>query len=394
MLKKRTLAFFVFLLSILAVFPADAYFLAQEEELDVTTAATDELKTLYAQSAVLMDADSGRILFEKKGYDIMPMASTTKIMTCIIALEHGNPEDIVTVSKNAAKQPKVHLGMREGQQFKLGDLLYSLMLESHNDSAVAIAEHVGGSVEGFALLMNQKARELGAPNTNFVTPNGLDANGHQTTAAELALIARYALTNEQFMKITNTSSYNFSDVTGKSNYAVQNLNAFLGQMEGAVGMKTGFTGKAGYCFVGALKRDGKTFISVVLACGWPPNKTYKWHDTKALMSYGIQNYDYRQVFSSVPLYQTLEVKDGQVPCVDAYIEGELSLLLHKNDTVQVDYECPEQLEAPVEKGQVIGKAKILINGEEYCSYEIKASDDILKIDYKYCFKKILDIAFP
>lgn len=394
MLKKRITALFAALFILLPVFPVNAYFLAEQEDLEVTAAIPDELKTLYAQSAVLMDADSGRILFEKKGDDIMPMASTTKIMTCIVALENGNLEDTVTVSKNAAKQPKVHLGMREGQQFKLGDLLYSLMLESHNDSAVAIAEHVGGSVEGFALLMNQKAKELGAFNTNFVTPNGLDANGHQTTASELALIARYALADERFMEITNTSSYNFSDLTGKSNYSVQNLNAFLSQMEGAVGMKTGFTGKAGYCFVGALKRDGKTFISVVLASGWPPNKTYKWHDTKALMSYGIQNYDYRQIFSSIPLYKTFQVEEGQTSFVDTYIEGELSLLLHKNDMAEVVYECPKKLEAPIEKDQVIGKAQILVNGEEYCSYEIRTSCEILKIDYKYCFRKTLELILP
>ena len=142
----------------------------------ITTYAKEEPEQLYAQSAVLMDADSGRILFEKNGNEQKPMASTTKIMTCILALEEGNPEDVVTASAYAERQPKVHLGVKEGERYRLQDLLYSLMLESHNDSAVMIAEHIGGSVKGFAELMNAKAKKIGCKDTYFVTPNGLDAS--------------------------------------------------------------------------------------------------------------------------------------------------------------------------------------------------------------------------
>ena len=231
---------------------------------------------LYAQSAVLMDADSGRILYEKDGSAKLPMASTTKIMTLTVALESGNLDDVVEVSKLAASQPDVQLNIRTGEKYLLRDLLYSLMLESHNDVAVAVAEHIGGSVEGFADMMNQKARDIGAYNTHFVTPNGLDSDEHYTTASDLALIARYAIQNEKFIEITNTPSYSFSDIDGARSFTVNNKDAFLTQMDGAIGIKTGFTGKAGYCFVGALKRDDRTFISVVLACGWPPHKTWKW----------------------------------------------------------------------------------------------------------------------
>ena len=152
---------------------------------------------LYAQSAVLMDAKSGRILFEKNGGQKRAMASTTKIMTCILALEYGDLDDVVIASSNAVNQPKVRLGVVEGEKILLRDLLYSLMLESHNDAAVMIAEHIGGSVEGFADMMNQKAQSLGCKNTYFITPNGLDAsdeNGsHQTTAEELARIMKYCI---------------------------------------------------------------------------------------------------------------------------------------------------------------------------------------------------------
>lgn len=170
---------------------------------------------LYARSAVLMDADSGRILFGKEADKARPMASTTKIMTCILALEYGNPEEIVEVSAYAATMPKVKLYVRQGEKYRLKDLLYSLMLESHNDSAVVIAEAVGGSVEGFAAMMNQKARDIGCFDTYFITPNGLDAvvndsgRTHSTTARDLAKIMAYCVTDsaarEEFLEITRTA---------------------------------------------------------------------------------------------------------------------------------------------------------------------------------------------
>ncbi|MDD6071540.1 MAG: serine hydrolase, partial [Clostridiales bacterium] len=152
------------------------YHLTFESDTNVVETATgiESLSKLNARYALLMDAKNRRVLYEKSGYEKVPMASTTKIMTLMIALENGNLDDMVTVSSYAAKMPKVHLGMKAEEQYRLGDLLYSMMLESHNDSAVAIAEHIGGSVEGFAQLMNEKAKELGAYNTNFVTPNGID----------------------------------------------------------------------------------------------------------------------------------------------------------------------------------------------------------------------------
>ncbi len=146
----------------------------EKEEKNTTIQTKDELN-LYAQSAVLMDASTGRVLYGKNENLARPMASTTKIMTCILALESGNLSDTVTASQNAASQPKVHLGVYKGETFLLKDLLYSLMLESHNDAAMMIAEHIGGSQEGFARLMNQKARDLGCEDTYFITPNGLDA---------------------------------------------------------------------------------------------------------------------------------------------------------------------------------------------------------------------------
>lgn len=223
---------------------------------------SDFEETLYARSAVLMDAESGRILYGKNEKEVMPMASTTKIMTCILALENGNPDDLVKVSNYASTMPKVKLCVREGEYYRLGDLLYSLMLESHNDSAVVIAEHISGSVEGFAELMNQKARDIGCYNTYFITPNGLDASKgdkiHSTTAEDLARIMSYCITKspkkDEFIKITQTTNYSFTNkninesgdiANGNRSFSCNNHNAFLSMMEGALSGKTGFTGNAG-----------------------------------------------------------------------------------------------------------------------------------------------------
>ncbi len=359
--------------------------LAEEE---TTEAVAPDIPDLYAGAALLMDADSGRILYEENGHELMPMASTTKIMTCIIALEYGNLDSEVIVTANAASQPKVHLGMQAEERYLLKDLLYSLMLESHNDSAVAIAEHVGGSVEEFAVLMNQKARDVGAYETNFVTPNGLDADGHQTTAAELAIITRYAIANEQFREIIATESYSFSTTDGSRSFTATNKDSFLQQMEGAFGVKTGFTNNAGYCFVGALERDGRTYISVVLACGWPPNKTWKWSDTKALMTYGIEHYTVQKLFEPVADFTMIAVENGQKKETGTYIDGDLDMILAEWDQVETYYNYSEHIRAPVEKDQTIGFVRIEVNGESVWKAPIKIAEAVPERDFGYWWEQV------
>lgn len=255
-----------------------------------------EQLTLHARGAALMDEETGRILYDKEVDQEFANASTTKIMTCILALEQCLPDERVVISLNAQKQPKVKMNVIVGEEYRLKDLLYALMLESYNDVAVAIAEHVGGSVEGFSQKMNKKAKELGCNHTRFVTPNGLDAENHYTTCRDLGKIARYALKNKMFRKIIGTSQYQFLKIGGGRRIEINNKDAFLQQYEGAIGIKTGYTSKAGYCFVGAAQRQDKTLISVVLGAGWPPNKEYKWADTKALLNYGFENYHRKRIF--------------------------------------------------------------------------------------------------
>ena len=352
---------------------------------------------LYARSAILVDAGTGRILYEENGFEVMPMASTTKIMTCILALESGKTEEWVTVSRNAQGQPKVRLGFKEGESYCLKDLLYSLMLESHNDTAVAIAEFVGGNVEGFADMMNAKARELGCENTFFITPNGLDATKdgkqHSSTAYDMALITSYALKNEEFCNIIATSSHSFMEKSGTKQYTVYNKDAFLNMYEGAIGVKTGFTNGAGYCFVGAVKQGDAEFISVVLASGWPPNKSWKWADTRTLMNYGTENYFYT-TYMGEGQYGPLTVRDGVTETVPVEVEREeIGLLLRKDECIVTEYEVVTDMQAPVEEGQIAGYERYVLDGEVLAEFPIVTVEKVDKITLWYCLGKIVEKIF-
>ena len=317
-----------------------------------------------------MDASSGRVLYGKNEAEALPMASTTKIMTCILALENGNLNDTVTFSSKAASMPKVHLGAGSGKSFLLGDLLYSLMLESHNDTAAAIAEHIGGSIEGFAAMMNAKAAEMGMNQTNFVTPNGLDAEGHKSTPADMCHLASYACQNETFLHIISTPSVTIHDTSGKSSFSLTNHDAFLTSYDGAIGIKTGFTGKAGYCFVGAAKRDDRTLVSCVLASGWPPNKSLKWSDTKKLMDFGFQNFHWETpVIKDLSSYK-VKVEGGRSSEVGISTPQISPLLLGSTDTVDIVYSLSPQISAPVKADISIGEITISVNGTPLAVYPI------------------------
>ena len=365
----------------------------------------DPLK-LYAASAALIDAASGRLLYGKAADDFRPMASTTKIMTLILALENGSLDDVCTVSSKASRQPAVHLGAPAGTEFYLKDLLYSLMLESHNDTAVVIAEHIGGSVEGFAVMMNQKARDIGCENTWFITPNGLDAREtlpdgtekiHGTTAADLARILRYCILQsprrEEFLQITQAPSHTFTDISRKHSYYCGNHNALLTMMDGALTGKTGFTGDAGYSYVGAVKQDDRIFIIALLGCGWPPHKTYKWADARTLFQYGAERFFYRDVFEAASLPE-IPVVDGveekRIPVSDR-LEGKqrLQLLLCREDQVRYQTSLPERLEAPVKKGDVVGVRRCLLNGETAAVWPLYAEENAERWNFLFCLKTVL-----
>ena len=373
------------------------------QTVDMTPVA-EEPAELYALSAVLMDGESGRVLYEKDGERPLANASTTKVLTCIVALENSSGDDYVQVSQNAASQPEVKLGLQKGEQYYLEDLLYSLMLKSHNDTAVAIAEHCGGSVEGFARMLNRKAKQIGCKNTYFITPNGLDAedeNGkHHTTARDLALIMRYAIKNETFLHIAQTRDYTFSEITGKRTFSVHNANAFLDMRDGVLAGKTGYTSQAGYCYVCAWEKEGKTFIVSLLGCGWPNHKTYKWSDTEKLLDFGDYNYEYETYWKEPQTGKILVtdgVEDGQDIGTKIYLRGKCSVtaydrekevLLKKGETVTCKIEIPQKVSAPVLKGEKLGRIAYYLDGKLIDFYPVYAEKSVEKISFKWYTEKV------
>lgn len=369
---------------------------------------------LYAKAAVLMDADSGRVLYGKNPEEKLPMASTTKIMTCILALEYGSPDQIAEVSAYAAGMPKVKLSVKAGEKYYLRDLLYSLMLESHNDSAVVIAEAVGGSVEKFAAMMNQKARDIGCFDTYFITPNGLDAKVndtgkvHSTTAADLAKIMAYCVTDspekERFLEITRTQGYDFTDVDKTRNFHCNNHNAFLGMMQEALSGKTGFTNNAGYCYVGAVESEGRIFTVALLACGWPNNRSYKWSDMKKLAAYGMELYQYQDIyepqeFADIPVRNGIAGERG-TPFEEAEVsvtlraeEESLPYLLCEADRVEVKTQVEPVLDAPVEAGAEVGSVSYFLNGELVKRYAVCTDTAVEERSFLWILEYILKLAF-
>lgn len=364
--------------------PAAAAETGQQEE--------KEKLSLNARAAVLMDADSGRILYGKNETMAFPMASTTKIMTLIVALEHNEPDQIVMASAGASAMPEVRLGVHEGERYCMEDLYYAMMLESFNDAAMMIAEGTVGSVENFAELMNEKAISLGCTQTYFITPNGLDAADekgvHSSTAEDMAKIMRYAIDNEDFLKITQTADYSFTDCDRKRSFEVHNKNVLLTMMDGVLSGKTGYTADAGYCYVCAVKKDDRTFIVALLGSGWPPHKGYKWSDVQTLLDYGDKNYRYQTIDISkgVPDRQVHVMNGEQDFATVRAKQTNYRFLLSSEDKVHVESVLPGQLEAPVEAGQSVGSIRIFVNGD------LTAENDyvtINKIDARYTWMERL-----
>ena len=351
-----------------------------EQTASEETVSAQEYLNMYSGSYALMDGDTNRVLVGKEETNPMANASTTKILTCIVTLENCDLEEVVTISANAAGQPKVRYGVQEGEQYSLKELVYGLMLESYNDCAVAIAEHVAGSEENFAKMLNEKAKAIGCLDTYFITPNGLDAENeggfHHTTAADLCKIMAYCVwkspANGMFLKITQTRSY--GDFV--------NRNTFLDQMDGVLSGKTGFTAKAGYCYVAALEQNGERYAIALLACGWPNNKNYKWHDAKTLFSYALETYDARMV-EFTPEVEQIEV-DGytdtpsfvwlnQNSLLEIRAEDKAyHLLMSVKEQLRIEKVWYEEIELPIEEGTVLGEYQVYLGEMRIDTIPLKA----------------------
>ena len=377
---RRIAALTIFIVTMLAMAPEEKVSAGELSESDVR-----------AMGAVLMDAATGRVLWGKNERARLAMASTTKIMTAIVALENGDPESRVVASKRAAMAPRVHMGLSVGEEFRLGDLMLALMLESSNDAAVAIAEHIAGNVEDFCALMTWKAHSIGAVDTVFETPSGLDSDNHYSTAYDMALITRYALSNPDFVKLINTRIATFR--SSQRTYSFVNKNRLLNEFDGANGVKTGFTGKAGQCFVGASRRGDMQLISVVLASGWgDAGREQKWRDTKKILTHGFDNYRYEQIVHESQEAGSIAIERSKTLHVDTALSKGLNLPLNRQerDSIVIDLNMPRVMRAPVEAGQEVGIAKVFVMGEMVDEIPVVASAGATRHDLKTSLEKVLD----
>ncbi len=358
--------------------------------------ASSSVPKVKAKGAVLIEQESGRVLYEQNAYAPLPMASTTKIMTCILAIEEGKLDDIVTTSKRASGAPPVKLHLKVGEKQRLGDLLYALMLQSDNDVAVAVAEHIGGSVEHFCDMMTEKAKAIGAEHTSFKTPNGLDAEGHYASAYDMALIGAYALKNPEFVKIVTTTNITIPTIPTENSkqHDLQNKNRFIYAYQGSNGIKTGFTGKAGHCFVGGAVKNDMQLVAAALGSGWGKGgKTQKYTDVINMMDYGFKNYEKvvllepTEEVTTVPIEKAL-VEEAIISCKDRIT---LPLTQAEKEKVYIKKVLPTELIAPIKAGEQVGELQIICEGITLAKVPLTAKEDVEKasiLDYvKQWFKK-------
>ena len=351
---------------------------------------------INSRSCVVLDRKSKTILFGKNENKQVKMASTTKIMTAIVIIENYDLNKEITVSKKAAGTGGSRLGLRTGDKITVHDLLYGLLLRSGNDAAVALAETVGGSIEGFAELMNQKAKELNLKNTHFESPHGLDSDGHYTTAYELALITDYALQNSTFAKIVGTKNYTIT-INGYPK-ALTNTNELLGNLNGVYGVKTGFTNGANRCLVSSCKRGDMDIICVVLGAD---TKNFRTQDSIKLIEYAFVNYEYVNIKEIADKeLSALKNKYSSSFFVDKGISNKISFEISNIDTpilpikkdlvgnITTESFLNTNLIAPVHKDEILGYIKIVSNNNVIANFDIICKSEISKrsvIDYLKLF---------
>ena len=337
-------------------------------------AGAEEVGT-SALSCIIIDETTGRVLLSHKAETPLPMASTTKVMTALLAIELGDPDAPVTCSRNAFGVPGTSIYLSEGETLTLHDMLYGLMLASGNDAATAIAEHIGGTVEDFCAMMTARAAELGCTNTVFLTPHGLPCEGHYTTAHDLALIAREAMTHALFREIVGTTRATIPWEGRGYDRVLNNKNKLLTTYEGATGIKTGYTKKAGRCLVFGAERDGMRIIGVVLNCpDW-------FNEAARLMDLAFERYEAVTMLSAGDVAATLPVEHADGASVEAVLSADLTGVVRKGSVPQVEIDLPDTLDAPVLAGQALGTARLVSNGVTVAEASISAASDVERDDF-------------
>jgi len=339
---------------------------------------------LSAQSAILIDGHTGRIIMEQNAYQKRGMASTTKIMTLLVAVEKGNISDVVTISNAAAHVEGSSIWLKSGEKVTLETLLYGLMLNSGNDSAAAIAEHIGGSVPGFVAMMNEKVKRLGLSNTSFTNPHGLDNVNHYTTAYDLAQITRYALSNELFAKIVATKSKSVNENEGEFTRHFKNHNKMLYFYDNSDGVKTGFTKKSGRCLVSSATRDGLKLIAVTL------NASDDWRDHTEMLNFGFSKYKLYSFANKNDYIKTVPVKGGTAETVSVYAKNNIEASIKDNEQndIKIVYNIPKEVTAPIAINQTIGTVDLYLGGTCIARSEAVANVGVEKYVKSNFFNKL------
>lgn len=367
-----------------------------EDTIEVTASNVSELPKTNSRRYIVYDRISKSMIIGKNEDVKSAMASTTKIMTTIVILEKADLNEKVTVSAKAGGTGGSRLGLKRGDKASVRDLLYGLMLRSGNDAAVALAEHVGGSVKGFAELMNEKAIELGLTNTHFVTPHGLDDANHYTTALELAKLTDYAMDNETFAKIVGTKSTTI--YINNQSRQINNTNELLGVLNGVVGVKTGFTNNAGRCLVTETKRNNMDIITIVLGADTKKDRT---KDSVNLIEYTFSKYKMynleEQIIKEFNKWKNINEKriliiKGKTsnPKLALGAIEKATIPICDNDKIEYSINALTEIEAPVEQWNVMGKLTVKINGEILESIDIVNVNEVQKRDWKDYFKIVLN----
>ena len=335
------------------------------------------MPSVSAKSAVLIDGESGELLCSKNPDERLSMASTTKIMTALVAIENGDLGSVVEIPREAVGVEGSSIYLYEGERLTLEQLLYALLLESANDAATAVAIHIGGSVENFAALMNEKSAELGLESTHFENPHGLDSEQHYTTARELAIIAAEAMKNPKLREIASTKKKTIPLNDTEGVRLLINHNRLLKSYDGAIGVKTGYTKKSGRCLVSAAERDGLTLICVTLSA---PDD---WRDHTALMNYGFSNYESRVICKEGELRHLLPIVGGENDHVTLTNTSEIRITLPKGaSAIECRIEARGFEYAPICEGDVPGRAIFLLDGKEIASSPLVASYSVNKAKNK------------
>lgn len=338
----------------------------------VAVVKADSLTNLNVKSYILLDPVTGRILSNKNSDEKRPMASTTKIMTAIIALENGDLSSKVKVSKRSASIGGSSFKLQVNEEMSLESMLYGLLMCSGNDAAVAIAEHIAGNIEDFVEMMNQKAISIGATNTHFENPHGLDSPYHYSTAEDLAKMAYYAWNISKFREIVGTAEKTISE--GSFHRRIFNTNRLLRQFEIVNGIKTGYTGQAGKCLVASATKDNLHLISVVLGAH------NHFSVTRELLNYGFSNFKLRQVVKAHKPYHSINIENGIKDEIVLIAKDDIVVPISKNDFVDLKVVTPNKIKAPVYKNQRIGELQVFINNNLICSTPLVALKEIRELN--------------